>query len=61
MPIFYLFIFSGIITIATIVANANDSFLSLTKNAPYHFGYADRVTYIVSQPVGFQDAIINAR
>lgn len=53
------FTLSGIITTATTVANANDSFMSLTKNAPYHFGYADRVTYIVSQPVGFQDAIIN--
>ncbi|WP_284653518.1 hypothetical protein [Flavobacterium terrisoli] len=50
---------TGIISSTQTIANETTSFMNLTKGVPYMFNYSDRVAYIVSQPDGFQDEIIN--
>ncbi len=50
---------TGIITTTQTIANETSSFVNLTKGVPYVFNYSDRVAYIVSQPTGILDEIIN--
>lgn len=50
---------TGIITTTETIANETFSFITLNEGFPYAFKYSDRVAYIVSQPAGFQDEIIN--